>query len=139
MVARLRGDDGNLSVFVVIVTTALVLAAGLVLDGGRLLAARRLAADIAGNAARAGAQAVDEPELRSGRASVDPVAGHDAVVAYLASTPATGSARIAGDTVTVDVRMPVRMQLLGLADVGDATVTASRQARAATGVSDGGP
>lgn len=132
-------EAGNLSVFVVIVTMALLLTAGLVLDGGRLLAARRQAGDIAGNAARAGAQAVDEHELRSGRAVVDPVDGHDAVVAYLASTPATGDARITGDTVAVDVRMPVRMLLLGLAGVGDPTVTATRQARAATGVSDGGP
>jgi uncharacterized membrane protein affecting hemolysin expression len=132
-------DDGTISVFVVIVTMAMLLAAGLVLDGGRLLAARRKAADIAGNAARAGAQAVDEHELRSGRAIVDPVDGHDAVVGYLASTPATGTARITGDTVTVDVRMRVRLLLLGMAGVGDPTVTATRAARAAAGVSDGGP
>ncbi|HSJ47161.1 MAG TPA: pilus assembly protein TadG-related protein [Euzebyales bacterium] len=135
----MRREDGSLSVFVVIVTMALLLTAALVLDGGRLLAARRQAADIAGNAARAGVQAVDEHELRSGRAIVDPVDGHDAVAAYLASTPATGTTRITGDTVTVDVRMRVEMLLLGLAGVGDPTVTASRQARAATGVSDGGP
>lgn len=135
----MRRDDGTISVFVVVVTMAMLLTSGLVLDGGRLLASRRQAADIAGNAARAGAQAVDEHELRSGRAIVDPVAGHDAVVAYLASTPATGAARITGDTVTVDVRMPVRMLLLGLAGIGDATVRATRRARAAHGVSDGGP
>lgn len=135
----MRRDDGTLSIFVVIVTVALLLAAGLTLDGGRLLATRRQAADIAGNAARAGAQAVDEDELRRGRTVVDPIAGHDAVVAYLASTPATGRATITGDTVTVDVRMTVRMLLLGLAGVGEASVTASRRARAATGVRDGGP
>lgn len=135
----MRRDDGNISVFVVIVTMAMLLTAALVLDGGRLLAARRQAADIAGNAARAGVQAVDEHELRSGRTMVDPVDGHDAVASYLASTPATGIARIAGATVTVDVRMPVRLLLLGLAGVADPTVTATRQARAATGVSDGGP
>jgi hypothetical protein len=132
-------DDGTITVFVVIVTMALVLTAGLVLDGGRLLAARREAADIAGNAARAGAQAVDEHELRSGRAVIDPVAAVDAVAVYLASTPATGRTRVAGDTVSVDVRMHVTMLLLGLAGVGDATVTANRQARAATGVSETGP
>jgi len=134
-----RDDRGTITVFVVIVTMALLLTAGLVLDGGRLLAARREAADIAGNAARAGAQAVDEHELRSGRTVIDPVAAVDAVAVYLASTPAMGNTRVAGDTVSVDVRMPVRMLLLGLAGVGDATVTATRQARAATGVSDGGP
>lgn len=135
----MRRDDASISTFVAVVTMALLLTAALVLDGGRLLAAGRQAADIAGNAARAGAQGLDEHELRSGRTIVDPVDGHEAVVAYLASTPATGSARIAGDTVTVDVRMPVRLLLLGVVGVGDPTVTATRRARAATGVSDGGP
>lgn len=135
----MREDDGTITIFVVITTMALLLTASLVLDGGRLLAARREAADIAGNAARAGAQAVNEHELRSGRAVIDPIAAVDAVAVYLASTPATGSSRIAGDTVSVDVRMPVRMLMLGLAGVGDATVTATRQARAVTGVSGTGP
>lgn len=133
----LRGDDGSIGVFATVITLALVLVAGLVLDGGRLLAARRQVDDIAANAARAGAQAIDETSLRSGGTTVDPVAGGDAVSVYLAATPATGTARIAGDTVTVDARLAVPMLLLGLAGVGSTTVTARRQARAVRGVTAG--
>lgn len=134
----MRDDTGSISVFAVIIVMALILAAGLVLDGARLLAARREAGDIAGNAARAGAQAVDERALRDGTAAVDPVGGRDAVARHLASTPATGRARIVGDTVTVAVRMPVRMLLLGLGGVRDTTVGATRRARAVRGVTDEG-
>lgn len=133
----MRDERGSISVFAAVVALAMVLVAGLVLDGGRLLAARRQADDIAANAARAGAQEIDETSLRSGGATVDPVAGGDAVSVHLATTPATGTARIAGDTVTVDVRLVVPMVLLGIAGVGPVTVAASRQARAVRGVSAG--
>lgn len=133
----MHDERGSISVFATVIALALVLVAGLVLDGGRLLAARRQADDIAANAARAGAQAVDESSLRSGGATVDPIAGADAVAVYLATTPATGTARIAGDTVTVDVRLAVGMLLLGLAGVGTTTVASTRQARAVRGVTTG--
>jgi hypothetical protein len=133
----MHDEHGSISVFATVIALALVLVAGLVLDGGRLLAARRQADDIAANAARAGAQAVDESSLRSGGAAVDPIAGADAVAVYLAATPATGAAQIAGDTVTVDVRLAVPMLLLGLAGVGTTTVAATRQARAVRGVTTG--
>lgn len=126
-----------MSVFATVIAVAMVLVAGLVLDGGRLLAARRQADDIAANAARAGVQAIDETSLRSGRVTVDPVAAHDAVTVYLAATPATGTARIAGDTVTVNVRLAVPVLLLGFAGVGTRTVAATRQARAVRGVTTG--
>lgn len=133
----MRGEDGSIGVFATVITLALVLVAGLVLDGGRLLAARRQVDDIAANAARAGAQALDETSLRSGGTTVDPVAGRDAVAVYLAATPATGTARITADTVTVDARLAVPMLLLGMAGVGTTTVAARRQARAVRGVTAG--
>lgn len=133
----MRGENGSIGVFATVITLALVLVAGLVLDGGRLLAARRQVDDIAANAARAGAQALDETSLRSGGTTVDPVAGRDAVAVYLAATPATGTARITADTVTVDARLAVPMLLLGMAGVGTTTVAARRQARAVRGVTAG--
>lgn len=135
----MRDDAGTLSAFAAIVTIALLLSAALVLDGGRLLAARRRAADLAGNAARAGAQALDEDALRSGRAVIDPVAARDAVAAHLAGTATAWDARVAGDTIAVAVDVRTGMLLLGIVGVGDQTVTATRRVRAATGVTDGGP
>lgn len=133
----MTAEDGTISAFVAVIAVALIVVAGLVLDGGRLLAARRQADDIAANAARAGAQALDEHRIRSGTTALDPQASQVAVARYLAKTAGTGTATIAGDTVTVDVRLPVRMLLLGIAGIGDRTVTATRQARAVQGVTAG--
>lgn len=133
----MRRDAGAISAFVAVVAVAMVVVAGLVHDGGRLLAARRQADDIAANAARVGVQELDEHSLRTGRPVVDPVAAHRAVVAYLARTPATGVARIAADTVTVDVELQVRPGLLGIAGVDTRTVSAVRRARAVRGVIGG--
>jgi uncharacterized membrane protein len=131
----MRSEHGAISVFVVVVTVAVVAVAGLVLDGGRLLAARREAQDIAANAARAGAQALDEEQLRAGRTVIDPPAGATAVARYLSQTPATGTSSVSGETVTVRVRMPVRMLLPFTG--GRRTVTATQRARAVQGVTTG--
>lgn len=134
----MRTEDGSISVFVVIASLALIAVTGLVLDGGRLLAARREAQDIAANAARAGAQALDAHELRSGRTVLDAAAGARAVSAYLTQTSATGTSRIGADTVTVTVRMPVRLLLPGFAGAAHRTVTATERARAVRSVTGGG-
>lgn len=63
---RARGERGSISMFVVIFTIAVLLLAGLVYDGGLAIAARQRAADIAEEAARAGANAVDTDALREG-------------------------------------------------------------------------
>lgn len=135
----MRADDGSIGAFVAVISLATIVVAGLVLDGGRLLAARRQAADIAANAARAGVQALDEHSLRSGHAVVDPVAAQAAVATHLAATPASGTAVIADNFVAVEVRVRVRMLLLGVVGVSDTTVSARREARPVQGVTSGAP
>lgn len=135
----MRRETGTVSAFVVIITMALVVVAGLVHDGGRLLAARRQADDIAANAARVGLQELDEHRLRTGTPVVDPVEASRAIATYLASTPATGSARTAADTVIVQVELRVRPGLLGIAGVRTQTVRATRRARAVRGITTGAP
>jgi Flp pilus assembly protein TadG len=130
-------DTGTVSVFVVVIAVALLAVTGLVLDGGRLLAARREAQDIAANAARAGAQALDEHRLRSGRKVLDASASSRAVAEYLAQARASGTSRVTADRVTVSVRMPVRMLLPAIVGRGMQTVTATEQARAVQGVTVG--
>jgi Flp pilus assembly protein TadG len=63
---RARGERGSISMFVVIFTIAVLLLAGLVYDGGLAIAARQRAADVAEEAARAAANAVDTDVLREG-------------------------------------------------------------------------
>ena len=64
--ARARDQRGSISMFVVIFTISVLMLAGLVYDGGLAIAARQRAADIAEEAARAGANAVDIDALRAG-------------------------------------------------------------------------
>ena len=60
-----RDERGSITPFVVIVSLAIILLAGLVIDGGRQLNAKGRAIAYAQEAARAGAQAidVDDPDL----------------------------------------------------------------------------
>ena len=58
-------DGGSITAYLLIMTVALVVLAGLVLDGGAALAAHGRAADTAQQAARAGADALDEQSLRA--------------------------------------------------------------------------
>ena len=59
------GDRGSVTAYLLIMTVALVVLAGLVLDGGGALAAHGRAADTAQQAARAGADALDDQSLRA--------------------------------------------------------------------------
>jgi hypothetical protein len=63
---RARRQRGSISMFVVIFTISVLMLAGLVYDGGLAIAARQRAADIAEEAARAGANAVNVDALRAG-------------------------------------------------------------------------
>lgn len=130
-----RADDGQVTPFVVLLTVALLLCAGLVVDGGRILTARREAADVAGGAARAGAQAVSVDELRaSGRQVLDPGQARAEAEAYLAQAGRTGDVEVSGDTVRVTVRETTSMVILGIAGLVDRTVSGTGVARTVRGV-----
>ena len=67
--SRMSDERGSITAFFAVLSVALILCAGLVLDGGRLLAERRTLSDLAAGAARAGAQAISIDALRSSGAS----------------------------------------------------------------------
>lgn len=136
--ARRRGDRGTITAFTAIVTLALLVAAGLVLDGGEMLAAKREAIDEANAAARAGAQAVDIDALRGAR-DVRPRgdAAVQAAHAYLAGTGHAGTVEVRDRTVHVTIRVPVPLTLLGLIGMRTATVTGAGEARLVRGVTHG--
>jgi Flp pilus assembly protein TadG len=62
------GERGSLSLFVVIFAISVLMLAGLVYDGGLAITARQRAADVAEEAARAGANAIDVGALRAANA-----------------------------------------------------------------------
>ncbi len=135
MPRRPRGEDGVITVFVVGLSLALMLVAGLVYDGGRILASRRQAHDLADNAARAAAQAVDIDALRSGDAAmVDPLGAQAAAEEYLNRTGYNGAVTVSADRVRVTVSITTPMALLQLAGIRARTVTATGEARIVLGI-----
>ena len=128
---RLRGERGSVSLLVVIMVPALLMAAGLVLDGGRQLQARRDAAGAAAAAARAGVD-MTEAELYAGR--VDPQLANARAAAELGAGGMAGTVAVDGVTVTVTVSERVDYLILP----GGRTVSSSSTADAQHGVNAAG-
>ena len=128
---RLRGERGSVSLLVVIMVPALLMAGGLVLDGGRQLQARRDASGAAAAAARAAVE-LSEPELFTGH--LDPGLAQGRAVAELGVQGARGSAVVAGDVVTVTVSADVDYLILP----GSRTVSSTSSATAQRGVNQAG-
>jgi hypothetical protein len=132
---RARGDDGLANALIIItMTVVMLLAAGLACDGGRVLAARREAVDVAAQAARAGAQATSIETLRAGQVHVDAAAAVTAAGRFLAATGHRGDAAVEGDEVVVKVSISVALPLLSSAGVRSTTVTGRGAAHVVRGI-----
>lgn len=135
MISRIRDDNGMVTAFVVVFTTALLFVAGLVIDGGYLLTAKRQAINVAEQAARAGAQGLSISQLRAtGRHVLDPQQAAAAAHAYLASAGHEGTVAVTGDQITVTVTVRRAPVILGIAGIGEFTVTGQATARNVRGV-----
>jgi uncharacterized protein YbjT (DUF2867 family) len=131
-------ERGSITVFVVVFTVALLMVAGLVIDGGYTLAAHRRAFNEAEAAARAGAQAIDLDALRAtGTAVLDPDAARTRAEAYLAATGHHGTIEVDGDTVRVHVEFHQPMLILSIVGVGPLDINGDGSARAVRGVLNG--
>lgn len=138
MTSRWRSEEGAATIFVVGIAASLLMLAGLLYDGGRILTARQQAFANADNAARAAAQAVDLDALRSdGAPALDPVAAESAAREYLAAHGLDGDVEVTGDRVDVEVRLDVAMSLLSAIGLDTRTVVGTGSARLVEGVSRG--
>jgi Flp pilus assembly protein TadG len=111
---------GSLTVFVAVLGVALFALVGLVVDGGRAIAAQSAAYSQAEQAARAGAGQLSAEALRSGHIALDPQAAIEAADAYLAAVGERGSASVAGQIVTVhiqEVEPTVILQIIGINEI----------------------
>ena len=111
-------DRGTISMFTVLFTLVVMLLGGLVVDGGTAIHARQRAYDIAEQAARAGADDIDENTLRNtGKAQVDTATAcgkvSDLVAAYGGQVTGFSCDPQAGQ-VTVTVHINVSTTLLGM-------------------------
>ncbi len=128
---REDSDRGSIGLLLALLMVGLMAMAGLVVDGGAALAARGRAADVAQQAARAGADALLPASLRTSnpdRLQVDADAARAAAQQVLDAGGVTGQVTIAGDTVTVHARVKRRTALLSAVGINDVTGSASATA-----------
>lgn len=122
-------EQGQATAFLVILLSALLMLAGLVLDGGTALAARTRALDVAQSAARSGAQQLDLPLYRTtGQLRLDPARAVRAAEAFLISVDVSGQVTATVATVTVTTRTSHPTQLLGLLGVNELHASATATA-----------
>ena len=115
-------ERGSLSLFAAILMPAYLALLGLVVDGGYTIAARARATNHAENAARAGANALNETDLRAGRLRIDPTNATKTANAYLERTGNSGDVTATPDQVTVVVTIRQEMTVLSLFHVRTLTV-----------------
>ena len=125
-----RSESGAVTAFVVVFAFTLLLVAGLVIDGGFLLAARRQAINEAEAASRAGAQAVVSPSS----SKLDPVDARRLALAYLVQTGHEGTVTTNGDTITVEVSFERPMTILGAGGLKSVTVHGRGNAHGLRGI-----
>lgn len=131
VVVTASGDRGSIALYFAIITVAALAMAGMVIDGGAALATRERAADVATQAARAGADSLTPGSLRTGPGTfqIDPVAAQQAAQRVFTAAGATGTVAIVGDTVMARATIGKRTVLLSAVGLSDITQTASASAR----------
>lgn len=123
-----------ISAYVAGMGAALLVVAGAVYDGGRFVNTYGEASDLAGNAARAAAQATDRGELyRTGGVQLDPTDANQRAIDFLAVANPDAEVDVAvdGNTVTVTVSITSSPRIL---PIGARTIRATATATAQRGV-----
>jgi hypothetical protein len=128
-----RDQRGSVTVFLVGVLLALIVMAGLVFDGGAIIAGHREADAEAEGAARAAAEQISIPALRSGHLQLNTSAATAVAERYLGHYGHAGTVAVSGDTVTVTVTYPVKMQVLDIIGIRSKSVTGTGHAAAVEG------
>lgn len=125
-----RGERGTATAFVVGMAVVLLACAGLVVDGGTALNARMRLADDVEQAARAGAQQIDQDALRgSGVLRLDTAAATARSQGYISGLGYTNAGvQVNGDEITVAARDVVSTKLLTLIGINSFDVSANATA-----------
>jgi hypothetical protein len=134
-----HGDRGQVTAFFVVFLAALLVSAGLVLDGGLALRDKVRAIDEAQEAARTGAQQIDLTAYRrSGSVALQSARAADAAHAYLNATgnplAQQATVTVTGNQITVTVIRRQRTQLLTLIGLRYLTVHGTGTAVAVFGI-----
>jgi Flp pilus assembly protein TadG len=128
-------DRGTVTVIAALAGLALLLMAGLVVDGGGRLRAVGRADRVAGEAARAAVEAAD---TRQATLALDRRAAVSAAQAHLRAAGVSGTVAVTGSrTVRVTVAVSGSDLILGLVGAGQYTVVGMAEATLSVGVGPG--
>ena len=132
---RLGGDDGSLTLFMVVAVFALMVAIGLVVDGGHKIQAQQRADGAAEEAARAAGQVIVAARSVRGLAPrTDAGRAADAARAYLTAAGVTGTVEVRGAVIEVSTRITEPTVFLAAIGIGSVSATGNAQARLVRGL-----
>lgn len=120
-----NNERGSVTLWAVVITTAVLAVMGLVVDGGAQLRATQRADQVAREAARAAGQAISGDPILGRPGLVDVSRGRQAANAYLAAAGIPGDVSVSGTTITVSTRVSFTPVMLSAFGVGSVTVTGS--------------
>ncbi len=129
--AMRRPDDaGQSTTLYVVLVAALIVVAGLVVDGGAYMQAKDRSTHVAQEAARAGANAVSgSTVLGAPLPQVNAVQAETKAQEYISAAGMEGSVRVEGDLVTVEVTDKRRTTFLGIVGISSVSATSQESAR----------
>lgn len=130
-----RDQTGVITVFFALMTVALLLIVGCVVDFGRALADQRLAAVEAEEAARVGAGQVSVQMLRQGSVQLNDEAAIEDARSFTIAAGHPGSVSVRNGVVNVRIVESVPTTILNIVHVSEITVTASGSAIDVEGIS----
>ncbi len=129
------GQDGSVSLLLVVAVFGLLIAVGLVVDGGQKLRSSQRAADAASEAARAAVLSIEPGNtVRGQRPRVDPGAARRAAEHYLQRAGVSGSVTVGDGQVQVRTTSSFTPSFLSIIGLGTQTVTGQASARLVRGV-----
>jgi Flp pilus assembly protein TadG len=135
-------ERGALMFWVVPIMIGLIAMLGLIVDGGNAIAARERAADVAQQAARAGADTLSPAALHASDPTdltADPGAVRAAAQRVLATAGISNpTVVVTGESVTVSVTVHEKTQILSAFGLNDVSGSATSTATALHGSNTGG-
>ena len=132
---RTRGEEGTVSLLLVVAVFGLLIAVGLVVDGGQKLRSSQLADDTASEAARAAVLSIEPgTTVRGERPKVNETAARKAAEDYLRRAGVEGTVTVGNGRVEVRTSSSFTPTFLSIIGLRTQTVTGQASARLARGV-----
>jgi len=122
-------DRGSISLWAALAAFCMIVIVGIAVDFGGQAVAEQRARTVAAQAARAAGQQLQlDAVARAGTAHTDTSRAITAATTFLAQAGQTGTARVAGNTITVTVTSSYRCMFLSIIGIGTLPVTGTSTA-----------